>query len=73
MSAQAKAKLMTGLAFAVAMIVGMIAVSSFWLMVAGVLEADATIIVTNLVVVLAFCFILGYLLTSKQYRKAVKV
>lgn len=72
MSAQAKAKLMTGLAFAVAMIVGMIAVSSFWLMITGVLESNATIIVTNLLVMVAFCFILGWLLTSKQYRKVVR-
>jgi len=72
MSVQAKAKMVTGAAFALVLILGMIAVGSFWLMVAGVLEADVSIVVTNLVILVAFIFALGYLLTSKWYTKTVK-
>jgi len=68
----AQAKMQAGLAFGTVLVIGMLFVSSFWGMVAGVIEAEPIIVLTNLVLIFIFVFALGYLLSSKWYKAKVK-
>lgn len=61
-----------GMAFGIMLIIGMLVVSSFWGMVAGVVQSDPVSILTNLILLVAFVFVLGWFLQSKWYTKRVR-
>jgi len=62
-----------GLAFGIVLVIGMLVVSSFWAMIAGVIETSPITILTNLLLLVAFILVLGWFLQSKWYRNRVRV
>ena len=68
-------RMYVGGAFAVVLIIGMLVVTSFWSFVANITSTEpvpVAITATNLVLTVVLIFVLGFLLTSRWYKRKMR-